>query len=64
MRNIRLLTSVVVLFLLLLATTSECLALKRIVPEKTKAEIVEKYLKNHQLELIEGIWSYTQMDQV
>jgi Trypsin-like serine proteases, typically periplasmic, contain C-terminal PDZ domain len=30
------------------------------VPEKTKAEIVEKYLKNHQLELIEGIWSYTQ----
>ena len=39
--------------------TSECLALTRVVPENTKDEIIEKYLKNRPLDIVEGVWSFS-----
>jgi len=61
MKKIRFMTSLLILFTILIVTISPCLALKRIVPETTKDAIVEKYLKNRQLDPIEGIWSFTQI---
>ncbi|MGE4589883.1 MAG: serine protease [Acidaminococcaceae bacterium] len=40
---------------------SECLALTRVVPENTKDEIIEKYLKNRPLDIVEGVWSFSIM---
>ena len=39
--------------------TSECLALTKVVPENTKDEIIEKYLKNRPLDIVEGVWSFS-----
>ncbi len=59
MKKIRFIISLVLLFAVFLVSSSECFALKRVVPEKDKNSIVEKYLKNHQLDPVEGIWSFT-----
>ena len=45
-----------ILLIMVLVTSSECSALKRMVPETTKDSIVEKYLQDRQLDPIEGIW--------
>lgn len=61
MQKSRLVISIFVFFLLLIVTTPECLALIRVVPETAKDAIIEKYLKNRQLDPIEGIWSFNQL---
>ena len=38
---------------------SQCLALNMVVPEITKDEIIEKYLKNRPLDIVEGVWSFS-----
>ena len=38
---------------------SQCLALTKVVPEITKDEIIEKYLKNRPLDIVEGVWSFS-----
>ena len=38
---------------------SQCLALNKVVPEITKDEIIEKYLKNRPLDIVEGVWSFS-----
>jgi len=60
MKIIRFIPSLLILFTALIGFTNECLALTKIVPETTKGAIVEKYLKNRQLDPVEGIWSFTQ----
>ena len=39
--------------------SSQCLALTKVVPENTKDEIIEKYLKNRPLDIVEGVWSFS-----
>jgi len=60
MKKIIFMIPLLIMFATLIVTTSECLALTKIVPETTKDAIVDKYLKNRQLDPVEGIWSYIQ----
>ena len=39
--------------------SSQCLALTKVVPENTKDEIIEKYLKNRPLDIVEAVWSFS-----
>jgi len=61
MKKIKIIAFVFICLIILLGTsmTSECLALTRVVPETTKEEIVDKYLKNRPLDIVEGVWSFS-----
>lgn len=39
--------------------SNECLALKRVVPEKTREAIIEKYLTKPELDILEGVWEFS-----
>lgn len=47
------------IMIIVLMTVTPCLALKRVVPETTKDDIINKYLKERTLEAVEGIWSFS-----
>ncbi|WP_371381634.1 S1C family serine protease [Sporomusa aerivorans] len=45
--------------LVVLLTITPCFALKRVVPEATKEDVINKYLRNRTLDSVEGVWSFT-----
>lgn len=59
MGRLKCLRTVILTMLLMLIAMTPCLALKRVVPETTKDDIVNKYFKSRTLDSIEGIWSFT-----
>jgi hypothetical protein len=59
MKKLKLIVSLFVFCVILVSTTTQCFALKRVVPEKDRNAIITKYLVNQQLDPVEGIWSWT-----
>lgn len=59
MKQVRYAKIIILVILALMIMAMPCLALKRVVPEMTKDDIVNKYLKDRSLEAVEGIWSFT-----
>jgi len=61
MKRLKIVVTLFVFLSIVIGTlmTSECMALTKVVPENTKDEIIEKYLKNRPLDIVEGVWSFS-----
>ncbi len=61
MKRIKLISVLLFIFGIVIGMimTPQCLALTKVVPENTKDEIIEKYLKNRPLDIVEGVWSFS-----
>ncbi|WP_425059061.1 hypothetical protein SCACP_37150 [Sporomusa carbonis] len=59
MKKVHYLKIIIFAILALTIMVTPCLALKRVVPETTKDDIINKYFKDRTLESVEGVWSFT-----
>lgn len=59
MRQVHYSKVIILAIVALIVMTAPCLALKRVVPETTKKDIIDTYFKERTLDAVEGIWAFS-----